>query len=465
MSRGLDLAKERAQQDGTEWRFGAMSAPGLIAIPLEDRPAYLPKGERQNIGEEKNDCATRAPINSLEEQLNYGFRNKLFKPANLKFLEQYLEDGRIVLSDRFIAIKSGTDPLRGNSLKAPHQAIRTYGVIPKRMFPQVASRAEYYDASRITPAMEALGREFADRFTVNYEQVDTAHIPYLLKDEDGLTVALYAWPKPATGVYPRVELDENHAAKLFDPKILCFDNYEDWNAQNTAQVPGDFIKHLAKDYRFYPYAYRIFISAENENIGSRFDIASKLLPLLQALLTLVSLGLYAPKTNEAPQPVPEPIPAPEPPSPPTPAPNPGDLLHQAALSFLGKDASPQDHAPDELGCVDSFQQVYKAAFGSAFSTTLSTAQLYKDFSRSTRVLNVPLQAAKAGDIILCPTGHGTNPAMPHGHVGIIGEAGTVMSNDSATGKWMQNYSVLTWTKYFGVKGGYPVFIFRPIASA
>lgn len=177
--------------------------------------------------------------------------------------------------------------------------------------------------------------------------------------------------------------------------------------------------------------------------------------LAGALLKLVTaLGLKRPTRPPEPQPAPEPTPAPQPITA-------GRILHQAALSFVGKDASPKDQAPDELGCVDSINEVWRAAFGTPLSATLSTARLYAFLRADSRVSQVTLKDAQAGDIIICPTGLGSNPHMPHGHVGIVGEEGTVMSNDSATGKWMQNYTVLSWTKYFGVKGGYPIYCFRP----
>lgn len=454
--RGLNLELEKAQQDGTEWRFGSSSLPALFVVPLEGRARYLPQGERQNIGEEKNDCATRAPLNALEAQLNYGYEKSLLTRANFEWLEDngYVVDGRIILSDRFTAIKSGTDPRTGNSLKAPHQSIRTHGVIPKALFPQVPSRDEYYDASKITPAMEALGRAFADRFTINYEQVPTSQLLALLQQET-VTVAGYAWPTPIDGVYPRVEFQENHAFLTYDPAILAFDNYLDWNKQNTAQVEDDFIKQLAQDYRFFPYGYRLFISAENENVATRTSLIERILHMMNSLLNL----LNGPRNDAPAQPAPEAAPAPKPPST-------GQILHDTALSFLGQDASPKDRASDELGCVESVCEVWRAAFGTLLSDTLSTASLYRLFKIDSRFELVPASGPfLPGDFIISPTGLGSNPNVPHGHVGIFGENGTIMSNTSKTGRWERNYTKQSWDERYKHQGGYPVYVFRPIASA
>ena len=264
MNRGLDLVREQQEQSVKDWQFGAFSAAGVINVPLAERSKYLPAGERQNVGEEKNDCATRSPINHLEVQFNYGYIKKTFKPENLKWLEDngYIENGRVVFSDRMIAILSNTDPLRGNSLRAPIDTIYRKGLIPKRMFPQVESRNEYYDKSKITDEMYRLGEEFLKRFAINYEQVAAVHMPELLKDEV-VGVAAYAWPTPKNGIYHRTEAEFNHAFLAFDPAIYAFDNYLDWNVNNTAQVEGDFTKQLAKDYKFFDYGYRIYVSSEN----------------------------------------------------------------------------------------------------------------------------------------------------------------------------------------------------------
>ncbi len=67
-----------------------------------------------------------------------------------------------------------------------------------------------------------------------------------------------------------------------------------------------------------------------------------------------------------------------------------------------------------------------------------------------------------GTIIISPTGLGTNPQMPHGHVGIVSSDGKIMSNTSATGLWMENYDLVSWHERYAVGGGYPVKFFKKI---
>lgn len=134
-------------------------------------------------------------------------------------------------------------------------------------------------------------------------------------------------------------------------------------------------------------------------------------------------------------------------------------LYCNAVSFLGKDASPKDKAPDELGCADTVSSIIINTFGDIIKHSISTAELYTILSESkefTKVLD-----HKAGDIIISPTGKG-NPSMPHGHVGIFAEGEDIMSNSSATGTFENNFTLLTWVNRYRTQGGYPIFIFRKI---
>ena len=138
----------------------------------------------------------------------------------------------------------------------------------------------------------------------------------------------------------------------------------------------------------------------------------------------------------------------------------GKLYLQAVLS-LGRDISPKDEAPDELGCVDSVEEVYKAAFGEYIgkTKTLSTKVLYQTllFSSKFRKVNEP----EKGCIIISPTGSSVL-ANAIGHVGIVGNCVFVMSNDSRSGLWLEGYSVRSWNIYFGTVKKFPVYYFKKV---
>lgn len=259
---GLNLELERQHvNEKTDWVYGALSAPCITDIPAGERNLYLPKGEIQNKGEDKFDCASRGPLNILETKFTWLLRNKKLLPENEAWLRAngyvVVRDGLewIEFSDCFVAQNSGTVPGLGNSLIKPLDAIHNAGLIPKALLPQIESAAEYYDPKRITPQMIGLGLEFKRRFTINYERVNAVHYAYLLQ-EDLLNVAGHAWPTPKKGEYPMTDEAFNHCFILFNlPAFLAFDNYID-------SVDGDFIKKLAKNFKFLDYGYRVYIASQ-----------------------------------------------------------------------------------------------------------------------------------------------------------------------------------------------------------
>lgn len=137
-----------------------------------------------------------------------------------------------------------------------------------------------------------------------------------------------------------------------------------------------------------------------------------------------------------------------------------EILFLTAKSCLGVDASPNDLVPDELGCAETVNAIYKKAFGSEIGGDVSTYRLYGTLKA--HPLFQKADVASPGDIVISPTGYGGKNGMTHGHVGIMGEGGKIMSNESSNGKFEENYTLEGWRKYFAVKGGYPVLFFHRI---
>lgn len=142
------------------------------------------------------------------------------------------------------------------------------------------------------------------------------------------------------------------------------------------------------------------------------------------------------------------------------------LLYDAAYSFLGEDASPQDNAPDEFGCVDSLVGVLDKAFPALHIPSLiSTITLARYLEDSPHFMELP--GPEAGCIILAETNTG-NGKVSNGHVGICGkrlsEDGSlwVMSNDSRNGLWSVNFTVKGWERYYERLGGMKTRYFKPV---
>lgn len=292
INNGLDLSREKAEQDGTEWVFGATSAICLAQIPAEERIKYLPKGEVQFGKEDFMDCATRGLLNLLETKLNYLLKNKIL-PNETWFRDTgYITENGFELSDRFNAILSNTTR-QGNSIKAPLDSIRKDGVIPKRMLPANPDMTfnDYHNKSDITGSLLAVGQNFLRHLNVNYEKVLEDQYPIF---DDVLNVAGYAWSSPMNGVYPRIIGAPNHVWMNIKPKYYAFDNYVDI-------VDGDFIKQLAPDYDFYEYGYRLVLSANiQENYNGILQLLINILKNYAELLkkSLKGLGgLFYPKAT------------------------------------------------------------------------------------------------------------------------------------------------------------------------
>lgn len=131
-------------------------------------------------------------------------------------------------------------------------------------------------------------------------------------------------------------------------------------------------------------------------------------------------------------------------------------IYDTAYASLGRDASPEDSAPDEYGCANSVSEVIQKALPDLhFPLFLSTRTLYQ------YLLNSPsfklVQAPTPGCIILSVTGTG-NGVVKTGHTGIVGKT-WIMSNDSRTGTWEANYTPEGWRRYFEIKGGMATHFF------
>lgn len=271
---GLDLEREIKEHSSDDWILGGThSQPCIAEIPEDERVKYLPTGELQFGKEDFMDCATRAPLNILETKFNYLINNQLLSHDNHEWLllNGYIKNNQVTFSDRFVAINSNTTR-NGNSLKAPLEAIRKQGLIPKNMLPADSSMTwdDYHNEAAITVDMIRLGYEFTKRFTINYEKIFEPTFSTYAHMIDG---AGYAWPTPKDGVYPRIENTPNHAFMIVRPQYTVFDNYID-------SVDGDYIKQLAKDYDFLEYGYRVYISWEGKKKATNWlwDLLRSLLP-------------------------------------------------------------------------------------------------------------------------------------------------------------------------------------------
>ena len=253
------LEKDHSEDaDYTDQKFGAALPTCLALIPEDKRLDYLPQGESQNLGEDKINCASRSPIEYIETKLNWLYKNGKLTLNEVRFFidNGYVQEEKIKLSDAYPAILSGTTR-EGNSLKAPCQAIHEWGIVPKKLLPQLDTWEADNDPARITSEIKMLGLKSLQFFNFNYHKV--YNIDYSI---DFYVLAGFAWPNPVNGEYPRVDYPFNHAfLGVKNPKHIIRDSYPD-------TVDGDYIKKLAADYKLLDYQYRIYISrAEKKSLS------------------------------------------------------------------------------------------------------------------------------------------------------------------------------------------------------
>lgn len=139
-------------------------------------------------------------------------------------------------------------------------------------------------------------------------------------------------------------------------------------------------------------------------------------------------------------------------------------VYTVAKANLGKHLTLNEAVPDEVGCAEAISKVLSLAgvFDGA-SGIAGTAQLYDWL-----VLHfTKIDAPEEGAIIISPTGSGNGSI--EGHTGVLAAFNVafpndwgIMSNDSASGKFLELWSLSRWNAYYGGAGGLPVAMFRPV---
>lgn len=130
-------------------------------------------------------------------------------------------------------------------------------------------------------------------------------------------------------------------------------------------------------------------------------------------------------------------------------------LADIAEQFIGVDASPNDIAPDELGCAESVSSIVNVMledFKIEPATWLLKDQLDVD-PRFERVMD-----AQRGDIIMSPTFSGNGKVI--GHTGIFSSPEEIMSNVSASGTWEHSHTLQKWVDYYRGQGALKIYFYR-----
>lgn len=133
----------------------------------------------------------------------------------------------------------------------------------------------------------------------------------------------------------------------------------------------------------------------------------------------------------------------------------GDRIYNFAKTLIGKDASPNNLAPDELACAETVSYILKSLYPT-FPIITGTWTLWDYLKKSKDFTEVLIP--KKGDIIISPTGTGNGKIT--GHTGFLGENGVILSNNSSTGKLDNHFTQTTWKGRYQGLGGLPIYYFR-----
>lgn len=151
--------------------FGSL-IPYEIRNPLGDWSPYFGQYESQRHDDiDTNCCWAFAGNECMEDSLEFLWKTNRMSQANKDWFQAngYIDsDGDFYLSRRFIPTLSGVTNT-GNDQSEFWRLTRIYGAIPDKLLPYTNNQ-EYFDKSKITPAMYALGKEFLKRISIQYQE-------------------------------------------------------------------------------------------------------------------------------------------------------------------------------------------------------------------------------------------------------------------------------------------------------
>lgn len=144
----------------------------------------------------------------------------------------------------------------------------------------------------------------------------------------------------------------------------------------------------------------------------------------------------------------------------------GETIYKMAAQSLGKHMTLNEAIPAEVGCAEAVSAVLAlAGIYDGPKGIAGTATLHQWLANSPLFSLVGSGIPQEGDIIISPTGAGNGSVEGHtGICGIYSQMYTndwgILSNDSATGLFLECWSFARWNAIYGKSGGLPVYIFR-----
>ena len=425
LTRNYGLKLEPVLPD--EWVLGAVGdVRGEDILPSGDWRPFIPNvAEYQQFpGFEPYNCTIFGSSNAIETLIKFHY-------------------GLVVnWSDRFGG-KIAEVGIGGTSPHKACEAIRTKGLPYEEEWPwnpSLDTFDEYY--SEIPKEIFKKAEEqFLEQWDFKHAWLggDNASLKAGLK-KGAVCLSVPAWFEGKDGIYYRPEgIEDNHWVQLVHMEEgkykLVLDSYPD---------DGQPLKKIAWD--MHHYAAKLY--TVKKGVAEEYSLKKKLIDLIGKVLALLGIELNKEITKMS-----LPTPTPEEPVKPVDAPKPPRRLQvlEVAKSCLGRDISAKE---DELGCAESVSTILNKVDPNFPDSILHTYALYDTLKRH-KEFKVTLDLVP-GNVIVSPTGLG----IGHGHCGIIGENGKIMSNTSKNSKWEENYTIASWVKKFRTQGKFPIYVFE-----
>lgn len=385
-----------------DYIFGQNQMPTVPYVEDGDWTPWLPKYENQTtkLGDETSGCTVWGTLNCIET-----FMKRLYKDE-----PNY--------SERFTYLNVPIEPHKGANPHNTCETIRKYGLVNEEDLRMTRTIDEYLDRSKLTETLYAKGEKWLKQHEFKHEWVWDGEKPKnyiellrkaLLTSPIGISVK--AWDED-NGVFVSSGQVNNHWCMLYkidaEGYPWVFDSYD-----HT-------IKKLAKDHNIRR-AKRFWI-----NRVIRKDM-KRHVSLLELIIKRIMQPLQ-PKT-----------------------------LLQLCEESIGIDVTPDDLIPDKVACAITLTTLLNK-LDPSFPKVAGTWTLWDILEHRTDYERVTVPSPET--IIISPTGTG-NGSMS-GHTGVILANNVIASNDSATGKFIKNYTLDTWAERYVNKGGFKIHLYKKI---
>lgn len=157
-------------QRETDYILGSSPVEKEILNPGLDWEIYVPEHETQaRRFYDTMSCVTYSATDCLEYLFNHAIQHERISQEDINWLDEkgYFKNGMINFNERFTAILGGTTRTGAYQYKVG-DAIRKHGLVPQDMVKFPDLQEDYFKCD-FTKEVYDLGKEFIERFPINYQ--------------------------------------------------------------------------------------------------------------------------------------------------------------------------------------------------------------------------------------------------------------------------------------------------------